>query len=390
MGKGVAFFENGSWYHRTKELNEDYTVKYSKKGGFATEKEAEESYNEYEERFEKASSGKLLKIDDNLTIKNYLIYWYENIFVQRIESTTKMISAYTLYSLVIPNINIDIKLKLLTAEYINDLLKRIEGMSSIACAKKSREILNIALKDAISDKRITFNPMEEVKQYFTQRKKIIILSKKELKLLLSIASQDNWYLEVLLGLFCGLRKGEIEGLKFSDFNIEEKTVTISRQIVAEYEFENDMEKKGFKIKDYTLAERDPKTINSFRKLRVPEIIIKQLQNRKQLIEYYKSRYEDFEDNDYISCQQNGKPHGLCSFNSYLKRTCKKIGLPHITVHGLRHMYATILIEQGVPLVKISGLLGHDSIHTTFEYYCDIMEEDKNINAFMNNTFVVQH
>lgn len=54
------------------------------------------------------------------------------------------------------------------------------------------------------------------------------------------------------------------------------------------------------------------------------------------------------------------------------------------------MYATILIEQGVPLVKISGLLGHDSIHTTFEYYCDIMEEDKNINAFMNNTFVVQH
>ena len=52
MGKGVAFFENGSWYHRTKELNEDYTVKYSKKGGFATEKEAEESYNEYEENLQ--------------------------------------------------------------------------------------------------------------------------------------------------------------------------------------------------------------------------------------------------------------------------------------------------------------------------------------------------
>ena len=51
------------------------------------------------------------------------------------------------------------------------------------------------------------------------------------------------------------------------------------------------------------------------------------------------------------------------------------------------MYATILIENGVELTKISALLGHDSIHTTFEYYCDVMEENKNINAFINNAFV---
>jgi site-specific recombinase XerD len=51
------------------------------------------------------------------------------------------------------------------------------------------------------------------------------------------------------------------------------------------------------------------------------------------------------------------------------------------------MFATILIERGVPLYKISGLLGHESIHTTFELYCDIMDEREKIIAFMNNTFV---
>ena len=51
------------------------------------------------------------------------------------------------------------------------------------------------------------------------------------------------------------------------------------------------------------------------------------------------------------------------------------------------MYATILTEQGVPRVKVSALLGHSSIHTTFEYYCEVMDEQERIMSFMNDLFV---
>ena len=51
------------------------------------------------------------------------------------------------------------------------------------------------------------------------------------------------------------------------------------------------------------------------------------------------------------------------------------------------MYATILIENGASLSKISALLGHSSINTTFEYYCDISDESDNIKAFLDNTFI---
>ena len=50
------------------------------------------------------------------------------------------------------------------------------------------------------------------------------------------------------------------------------------------------------------------------------------------------------------------------------------------------MFATILLEKGVPLVKIVALLGHSSPNTTFEIYCDIMDEREKILTFINTTF----
>ena len=188
----------------------------------------------------------------------------------------------------------------------------------------------------------------------------------------------------MLGLFCGLRKGEILGLKFEDFDFEKQTVKISRQIVANPK----MAKDEFKIEEYKVIERDPKTENSFRILRVPTAVMDEVKRRQIKIQQDKERYgNEYVDLGYVCCCENGKPHGLASFNMALTKLCNRNGLPLITVHGLCHMFATILLERGVPLVKISGLLGHSSIHTTYEYYCDIMDEKDKIIAFMNNTFL---
>ena len=81
------------------------------------------------------------------------------------------------------------------------------------------------------------------------------------------------------------------------------------------------------------------------------------------------------------------PRSLSAFNGALTKICKKAGLPTVTVHGLRHIYDTLLLENGASLSKISAVLGHSSINTTFEYYCDISDEGYNIKALMDNTFV---
>ena len=65
---------------------------------------------------------------------------------------------------------------------------------------------------------INFNPAKDTKSYPRPKPKVTVLSKKELKKFLKAAQHTNWYLEILLGLFCGLRKGEILALKLKDFN----------------------------------------------------------------------------------------------------------------------------------------------------------------------------
>lgn len=378
-----AFFERNSWYHRTKVLQEDYSVKYGKTGGFKTAREAEEAYLKHIEEFDRTMKMKLLPQGKDITVKEYLVYWYESIFSERIESTTGYLTAYVLYAFLLPGIDNDMKLSLTNTEYINGILKSSAKYCESA-GNKSRELLFIAFKDAVVERMIASNPVIGTKKYPRRKPDVRILNKEQTKQFLLAAKMRNWFLEIILALYMGLRKGEILGLKFSDFDLEKQVVHVQRQLVYDVR----VEKGGYRVEEYNIVERDPKTEKSNRILRVPNIVLVELEKRRQAVQLNKSMLGDqYCDMDYVSCQKNGVRRGLGSLNSEINRICERNALPHITVHSLRHMFATILLERGVSIAKISGMLGHSSVHTTFEFYLDIMDEDTKMMEFMNKEFV---
>ena len=55
----------------------------------------------------------------------YLQYWFEHIYSLRIETTTRMLGSYTLYELILPSMETDIKLKFVTVEYLDQLLEQV-------------------------------------------------------------------------------------------------------------------------------------------------------------------------------------------------------------------------------------------------------------------------
>lgn len=160
--KKIAFFERGSWYHRTKTLMENGSVKYGKLGGFKTEEEAEESYKKLMDEFDKSIVKNVVRNKLEVNLKDYLNYWFENIYSTRVELSTQMLGAYTLYDLIFPSFEKDIKLRFVTKQFLDELLEKASKICESA-GNKSRELLNIAFKDAVTEGFLKKNPVERNK-----------------------------------------------------------------------------------------------------------------------------------------------------------------------------------------------------------------------------------
>ena len=71
----------------------------------------------------------------------------------------------TLYNLILPSMEADIKLKYISVEYLDALLERVAEKSVLQREIKGGSLLSIAMKDATGDKFISYNPMPETKSY---------------------------------------------------------------------------------------------------------------------------------------------------------------------------------------------------------------------------------
>ena len=71
-------------------------------------------------------------------------------------------------------------------------------------------------------------------------------------------------------------------------------------------------------------------------------------------------------------------------NDYLKRLCKTSKIPVISIHGLRHTHASLLLYTGVSTASVARRLGHSSINTTHKTYLHIIQEleNKDVNLVM--------
>lgn len=375
------FFSGNTWHHQAKIVDyHTFTINYVIKSGFASEEAALKSFDKYKKQYEKDIARVKKMTDIKYTFTEYLDYWYQNLFAPYSNGSAKVGFAWAIYKIIFPCVKKDLLISRVTGTYLNDILDTCKDFCTSA-APMAKKVINVALKDAAADHYISRNPVSEVKEYPWKIPKITVLNKKQLKALLQEAyTYHTVYLEILLALFCGLRIGEIRGLKYEDFDPIRKTLSIKRQYTNDYEVVvTDSEDYKAVMADRYL--KPPKTLNSYRILKVPDVIFRELEIRRKdnerIFEKYPQNKALFEDFVCISCY--GKIISDGTVLAALKRIVRRSGISEkVTVHGLRHMFASILIEQNVPLEEISKMMGHAHENTTFNLYCGIMDANGEI------------
>lgn len=185
------------------------------------------------------------------------------------------------------------------------------------------------------------------------------LDYKESETLLNVlhekANEGYEYLILLLLLTSGIRFGEAQGLIESDFNFFNNTLTIERT----WDYINGT---GFApLKNDAPARTillDEHTMTLFKKYIKEKPVY--LANTHNLI--------FFDPSTKFKVIANKK------LNTIFRDLLKELNLKQITVHGLRHTHASILLYEGVSVYYVSERLGHGDIETTTRYYAHILSE----------------
>ena len=165
-------------------------------------------------------------------------------------------------------------------------------------------------------------------------------------------------LGIYISLTTGLRIGEICGLKWSDINTDNGTITVNRTIERIYIVEGER-------KHTELVINTPKTKNSCREIPMNKELLAMV---KPLIKVVNT--------DFYVLPNEEKPTEPRTYRNYYHLLMKRLDIPRLKYHGLRHSFATRCIESNCDYKTVSVLLGHANITTTLNLYVHPNMEQK--------------
>lgn len=187
-----------------------------------------------------------------------------------------------------------------------------------------------------------------------------VLSKSDQKKFMDYL-RDNFTfknLGIFICLSTGMRIGEICGLKWCDIDVNEGIIKIRHTLQRIYIIE-----EGERHTELLLD--TPKTANSIRDIPMSTELLRMIKSINKIV-----------NENYFVISNDEKPIEPRTYRNYYKKLCKKIDMPELKFHGLRHSFATRCIESKADYKTVSVLLGHSNISTTLNLYVHPNKEEK--------------
>ncbi|WP_290033916.1 site-specific integrase [Ligilactobacillus cholophilus] len=257
----------------------------------------------------------------------------------------------------------DLKMGELTRQTYQELLNKYAETHERQTVMDFHHQVKAAILDAYDDGIIKHDPTRRaiIKGKNPKKKKPKFLSEFELKLLLkelNLGDKPSLDWLVLLISKTGLRFAEALGVTPNDFDFEQQTLSIT---------------KTWNYKDKKGGFQPTKNKSSIRKIQLDWKLCMQ----------FSGLIRDLDPTKPIFIT---KRIYNSTINYFLEKKCKKADVPVISVHGLRHTHASLLLYAGVSTASVAKRLGHADMTTTQNTYIHIIEELEN----QDNDKIMRH
>ncbi len=300
----------------------------------------------------------LLIVAPNETVEQFLTQWV----VDRKPSVR--IRTYERYECfirlhVVPVIG-KVKMQQLNPQHIKGLYARKlkEGLSPTT-VNTLHMMLHKAFDDAVKWSIVSRNVCDMVDVPQRAHHEMKPLTVEEARHLLETAKDHPLEALFVLALTTGLRRGEILALKWSDINLDKKTIQVQRIFT--------------RVPGQRYIEAEPKTKKSRRSVSLTSNAVELLkQHKKRQSEAKLKASSQWVENNLVFCTSLGTPYNPSKLLERFSTLLKRAGLPHMRFHDLRHSAATILLAMNVHPKIVQELLGHNQISMTMDLYSHVL------------------
>lgn len=274
---------------------------------------------------------------------------------------------------IIPSIG-NVYMTNLNNSHMKKIFYELEN-KSISIIQNVKSVLNISLSYAKEKQLIKVNPVKNfkfskdilLKLNNLKKSKSTVLNINQMKILIEASKGSKIYMQILFATLMGLRRCEINGLKYSDVDFAKQKLRIQRQLGVK----PNTKKEDFDVNTYTKQDIEVKTQSSNRELDIPDYMFEAIiEERKNYNKNKSRRKKKFKDLDYICCSSYGNPRSKSYHFKEFKKILNENNLPNIRFHDLRKSYTTLLLINNFDVKTVSQLLGHVSEKITLNSYAN--------------------
>ena len=246
----------------------------------------------------------------------------------------------------------------LKPKHVSALLSALVASGQSRTAQLCYTLLRASLRAAVQSGKIPVNPCDKIEPPRHRRADPRWWTPDELHRFAVFAQDRPFALAWQLALCCGLRRGELAGLRWIDVDLAAGLIRVRNQ----------RQRVGGRLID-----APPKSAAGRRDLPIPSGLIPLLEQQRLL--HQASEILTGCPPVYV-CSPDGSPVAPEALNRALAADIAAAGVRPINLHGLRHSMATLAVSLGVSMRVLQQLLGHSSYAVTAGTYAHVLQADQ--------------